>query len=85
MREIKTAGREAPYKGCTMKQDLRTSALQGGPDPADAGLHRWSDKYGPALRVPASELDGVRKEDKPCLTPIDCVMEKRCHGHCGCR
>lgn len=30
-------------------------------------------------------LKGERREDKPCLTPIDCVRTKRCAGHCGCR
>lgn len=30
-------------------------------------------------------LRGERKEDKPCLTPIDCVKDKRCAGHCGSR
>jgi hypothetical protein len=30
-------------------------------------------------------LKGERKEDMPCLTPIDCVRTKRCDGHCGCR
>lgn len=30
-------------------------------------------------------LRGERNEDKPCLTPIDCVRERRCAGHCGCR
>jgi hypothetical protein len=30
-------------------------------------------------------LKGERKEDKPCITPIDCVRTKRCAGHCGCR
>jgi len=44
------------------------------------------DKYGPALRVPAEVLKGERKnEEQPCLTPIDCVLENRCAGHCGCR
>lgn len=33
----------------------------------------------------AAFLKGERKEDMPCLTPIDCVMTKRCAGHCGCR
>lgn len=33
----------------------------------------------------AALLKGERKEDKPCITPIDCVMEKRCAGHCGHR
>lgn len=33
----------------------------------------------------AALLKGERKEDMPCLTPIDCVMTKRCAGHCGCR
>jgi hypothetical protein len=43
------------------------------------------DKYGPALRVPPGLLEGERKEDKPCLTPIDCVEANRCAGHCGTR
>jgi hypothetical protein len=30
-------------------------------------------------------LRGERKEDKPCITPIDCVQAKRCAGYCGCR
>lgn len=30
-------------------------------------------------------LEGERKEDKPCLTPIDCVQTGRCAGHCGVR
>jgi hypothetical protein len=25
-----------------------------------------------------------RKEDMPCVTPIDCVQTNRCAGHCGC-
>ena len=47
---------------------------------------------GPAAQaVPAAGsfaaqlLKGERREDKPCLTPIDCVRDKRCAGHCGCR
>ena len=28
---------------------------------------------------------GERKEDKPCLTPVDCVQTGRCAGHCGWR
>lgn len=30
-------------------------------------------------------LKGERKEDRPCLTPVDCVKSGRCAGHCGCR
>lgn len=30
-------------------------------------------------------LKGERREDKPCITPIDCVQAKRCAGYCGCR
>ncbi len=30
-------------------------------------------------------VQGERKEDKPCVTPIDCVLEDKCAGHCGCR
>lgn len=49
----------------------------GSPGPAD-------DKYGPALRVPSELLAGERKnEEQPCLTPIDCVLENHCSGHCG--
>lgn len=44
------------------------------------------DKYGPALRVPPELLKGERRnEEQPCLTPIDCVLENHCAGHCGCR
>ncbi len=28
---------------------------------------------------------GQRKVDEPCLTPIDCVLDNHCDGHCGCR
>lgn len=55
------------------------------PAGAAALLQRWSDKYGPPLRVPDNALYGEAKEEQPCLTPIDCVLEKRCAGHCGCR
>jgi hypothetical protein len=67
-----------------MKQDMRSSAL---PVDAAAGpaFDRWGTKYGPPLRVPAKDLVGERHEDKPCLTPIDCVLDKRCAGHCGWR
>jgi hypothetical protein len=68
-----------------MKQDIRTSSLQSGAEPAGAVFDHWGTKYGPPLRVPARELEGERHEDKPCLTPIDCVLERRCAGHCGCR
>jgi hypothetical protein len=30
-------------------------------------------------------MNRERKEDEPCLTPIDCVQTKRCAGHCGWR
>jgi hypothetical protein len=68
-----------------MKQDKRSSSLSDVGEPAGAGFDRWGTKYGPPLRVPPTELTGQRNEDKPCLTPIDCVMAKRCAGHCGCR
>ena len=38
-----------------------------------------------ALGLAAQLLKGERKEDMPCLTPIDCVKDKRCAGHCGYR
>lgn len=37
-----------------------------------------------AASLTAQLLRGERNEDKPCLTPIDCVRTKRCAGHCGC-
>ncbi|MBI5279708.1 MAG: hypothetical protein HY854_24970 [Burkholderiales bacterium] len=36
---------------------------------------------GPIARLMRGEL----KEDRPCLTVIECVQERRCAGHCGCR
>jgi len=48
-------------------------------------VSRFGGKHGQVLRVPASVLRGERKEDRPCLTPIDCVGGKQCAGHCGCR
>lgn len=33
----------------------------------------------------AELLKGERQEDKPCLTPIDCVSTRVCAGHCGSR
>jgi hypothetical protein len=38
-----------------------------------------------SANVAARLFKGERKEDKPCLTPIDCVQANRCAGHCGCR
>ncbi|HWI81994.1 hypothetical protein [Ramlibacter sp.] len=67
-----------------MKHDPRSGSVAGsgagGGSSAGAG-----DKYGPPLRVPPEVLQGERKEEKPCITPIDCVMANRCAGHCGCR
>lgn len=39
----------------------------------------------PDSSLAARLLQGDRKEDKPCLTPVDCVAERRCAGQCGCR
>lgn len=38
---------------------------------------------GSAGSLIAQLLKGERKEDKPCVTPIDCVRAKRCNGNCG--
>jgi len=66
-------------------------------DPAGAlGFPRMATRSGaggspvvPAATAPGSVfarlLKGEWKEDKPCLTPIDCVRNVRCDGHCGCR
>jgi hypothetical protein len=37
-----------------------------------------------ADNVFARLVKGERKEDEPCLTPIDCVQSGKCAGHCGC-
>jgi len=64
---------------------MRSSSSKQIGDAAGTAAHA-QDKYGPALRVPPELLKGERKnEEQPCLTPIDCVLEKRCAGHCGCR
>lgn len=45
---------------------------------------RYGSRHGDLLRVPAGALHGERKEEQPCLTPIECVQDRRCDGHCGC-
>jgi hypothetical protein len=32
----------------------------------------------------ARVLRGERRQDMPCVTPIDCVEQNHCDGHCGC-
>lgn len=53
-------------------------------DIATEMARRFGKGNGPLLRVPADAMHGARKEEQPCLTPIDCVLNKRCDGHCGC-
>jgi hypothetical protein len=60
------------------QRKLLTLATQRGMDQGDQAVDRASDFV-------ARLLKGERKEDKPCITPIDCVRTKRCAGHCGCR
>lgn len=31
----------------------------------------------------ANALRGEWTEERPCLTPIDCVLDHKCDGHCG--
>jgi hypothetical protein len=45
---------------------------------------RYGGRDGDLLRVPAAALHGARKEEQPCLTPIECVQDRHCDGHCGC-
>lgn len=56
---------------------------------ARAGSHgAWHGAHGAPAAVGgglARLLKGERREDKPCLTPIDCVSTRTCAGHCGCR
>jgi hypothetical protein len=62
------------------------SALQQNVELIAAEMHRrYGSRQGDdLLRVPAAALHGARKEEQPCLTPIECVQDKRCDGHCGC-
>lgn len=48
------------------------------------GMVQTDSAASQASSFTARLLKGERKEDKPCLTPIDCVRTKRCDGHCGC-
>jgi hypothetical protein len=52
---------------------------------AAATVSRFGGRHGPVLRVPSDVLNGGRLNDRPCLTPVDCVKDKQCAGHCGCR
>lgn len=47
--------------------------------------HADADAGAAIASLTARLLKGERKIEKPCLTPIDCVAENRCAGHCGCR
>jgi hypothetical protein len=60
------------------RRKMLTLATQRGMGPGDRAVD-------PAGDFVARLLKGERREDKPCLTPIDCVRTKRCDGHCGCR
>lgn len=65
---------------------MRSSSPTPARDDGAGSAAQAQDKYGPALRVPADLFRGERRnEEQPCLTPIDCVLENRCAGHCGCR
>lgn len=49
---------------------------------------RGGQKPRPVAAVGASAarfIAGERKEDMPCVTPVDCVQTGRCAGHCGWR
>lgn len=58
----------------------KTLTLAGRP-----GMGQGDQALDTAGDFVARLLKGERREDKPCLTPIDCVRLKRCDGHCGCR
>lgn len=49
----------------------RQGGGQGSPAPSEAGnsFERL--------------MQAERKEEMPCLTPIDCVQSGKCDGHCG--
>lgn len=64
---------------------MRSSSPRQTADAASTAAQA-QDQQGDTLRVPPQLLKGARKhEEQPCLTPIDCVLENRCAGHCGCR
>lgn len=52
---------------------------------AQRGMKQGDQAASAAGDFIARLLKGERKEDLPCLTPIDCVQTRRCAGHCGCR
>jgi hypothetical protein len=49
--------------------------------PGNAGAPAVNAPAAVAARFPLDE----RKQEKACLTPIDCVQEGKCAGHCGWR
>lgn len=63
----------------------RRQALARAARPATDGIGQGTQAMQAAADFATRFLKGEWKEDKPCLTPIDCVMDKRCAGHCGCR
>lgn len=63
-------------------QPSRLHLTVAGHPGSRAGQHGQPGSPGSLV---AQLLKGERKEDKPCITPIDCVQAKRCAGYCGCR
>ncbi|HET8748121.1 MAG TPA: hypothetical protein VFM98_21165 [Ramlibacter sp.] len=60
--------------GARRNARVRVAFAAAGPSPAPVDpIH---DRVARLLKGP--------KEDKPCLTPVDCVQENRCAGLCGC-
>jgi len=56
-------------------------AFQGiGPGRNTGRAHPGGERPGAAG---GGMLQWKRKEDKPCLTVIECVQDGKCAGHCG--
>ena len=68
---------------------LSLLALSFPAQPGEGALAPWPprrDKEGGAgVADFAVRFFGARTEDKPCLTPIECVQSGRCAGNCGWR
>ncbi|GAB3651727.1 hypothetical protein [Ramlibacter alkalitolerans] len=56
--------------------------------------HGGFDRPSRGAGAPAAQAAGAvagrfpleeRKQEKPCLTPVDCVQDGKCAGHCGWR
>ena len=61
------------------------------PSPRPFATAPWGPAQGGGAQALGTAGDFVarllqgKREDKPCVTPIDCVRTGKCAGHCGWR